>query len=159
MNVTAILVCLILLLVANGAPIVVRNLYGERFAWPVDFARRFPDGHPILGPAKTWRGVAAAVVATAAAAPLLALSPVSGALFGLCAMVGDALSSFLKRRMALKSNANVLGLDQLPESLLPAVCLQGPLGLDGGDIIIVVVAFLALEIVVSPVLYKLRIRR
>ena len=34
-------------------------------------------------------------------------------------MAGDLLASFLKRRFGLKVHAQAIGLDQIPEALLP----------------------------------------
>lgn len=46
----------ILLGFANGAPIIVRNLLGDRFRWPIDANLKLVDGHPLFGPSKTVRG-------------------------------------------------------------------------------------------------------
>ena len=50
---------LILLCAANGAPILLDNVLGEWCACPVDGGVRLNDGHRLLGPSKTWRGLAA----------------------------------------------------------------------------------------------------
>ena len=60
---------LILLVLANGAPIVARHLLGDCCAWPVDGGMRTPGGQPILGPSKTLRGLLAAMLLTTAVAP------------------------------------------------------------------------------------------
>ena len=86
-----------LLLIANGAPILARIAFENRYAWPLDFGRKYIDGRDWLGPSKTFRGVIAAVSASVLAAPLLNQSWKIGASVGLCAMVGDATSSFIKR--------------------------------------------------------------
>jgi len=56
-----------LLVVANGAPIIARELLGERGDWPLVFGWLFCDGRPLLGPSKTIRGVVAVVGATGCA--------------------------------------------------------------------------------------------
>lgn len=150
---------LLLLLVANGAPIIARNLLGTRGNWPVDFGGTFIDGRPLLGPSKTMRGVLAAVCTTGIVASLLGFPFVTGALFGLYTMVGDLVASFVKRRFGLPSSDSALGLDQSLEALCPVLLLRQYWSLSLADIIAVVVAFFVLEIVVSRVLYKLRIRQ
>ena len=44
-----------------------------------------------------------------------------GVVIGATAMAGDLLSSFCKRRLKLAPSSQALGLDQIPEVLLPAV--------------------------------------
>ena len=73
-------------------------------------------------------------------------------------MAGDLLASFLKRRLGLKVHAQAIGLDQIPEALLPLLILQSRLELSAAEIVLLVAAFAFLEAVLSYVLYKLRIR-
>ena len=58
------LILLLLLLIANGSPIVVRELLGRGFDRPLDGGKVLADGHRLLGPSKTWRGLVAAVLVT-----------------------------------------------------------------------------------------------
>ena len=150
---------LVFLLVANGAPIIARNLLGSRGNWPVDCGRIFVDGRPLLGPSKTIRGLLAAVCASAIAALFFGVPAVIGALFGLYTMAGDLVASFLKRRLGLPSSRSALGLDQGLEALCPVLVLRQHWSLSLADIIAVVVVFFVLEIVVSRVLFKLHIRQ
>jgi hypothetical protein len=39
-------------------------------------------------------------------------------------MSGDCLFSFAKRRLGLKSSEMAIGLDQIPEALLPAISIR-----------------------------------
>jgi hypothetical protein len=74
-------------------------------------------------------------------------------------MAGDLFSSFVKRRLGLSASARATGLDQVPESFLPAlVCVYG-LGLEWPDVVIVTVVFFVGGMVLSRLLYRLRIRR
>lgn len=75
MDALAILRSLILLTLANGAPVVAKKAFGRRLAAPLDGGVRFFDRRPLLGPSKTVRGVLAAILASAAGAPLLGLDP------------------------------------------------------------------------------------
>ena len=153
------LTALALLLAANGAPVLVRWWLGERAAWPVDAGWYFFDGRPLLGAAKTWRGIAAALFATTLLGGLLGLGWELGAAVGALAMSGDLLASFLKRRLGVVSSGRVPGLDQIPEALLPTAVLYEALGLDGWGVLLVVAAFSAVDILLSPLLYRLHLRR
>jgi predicted MPP superfamily phosphohydrolase len=62
----------------------------------------------------------------------------------LLAMLGDLLSSFIKRRLALDSGQSVVVLDQLFESLLPTLYLSIALDLGFGRIVIIVVLFIGI---------------
>ncbi|HET8700479.1 MAG TPA: CDP-archaeol synthase [Nitrococcus sp.] len=150
---------LILLVVANGAPIVAHHLFGARFTRPLDGGRHWLDGRPIFGRAKTLRGIFFALLVTALAAPLLGYDACLGLGVAALAMAGDLLSSFLKRRMGLASSGMALGLDQIPESLLPAWVLRGAFGLDGRDALTVSAVFFLLELLLSALLYAIGLRK
>ncbi len=155
----AILKALVMVLVANGAPVVAWVLMRERLAHPLDMGCEFFDGRPFFGPSKTMRGAAAAMVGGAAAAALLGFSATLGAFFGALAVCGDLFSSFLKRRMAIASSDKALGLDQVPEALVPLAILHAELGLGWIEVVFTVVAFLAVELWVSPVLFRWHLRK
>lgn len=158
MAVGAVLVLLILLLVANGTPVVMKKLFAGRAARPIDGGRNFRDGRPLLGPSKTWRGLATAVVATALAGWALGVGVLLGALVGVAAHLGDLASSFTKRRLGIRTSGQALGLDQLPESVLPALVAAWPLGLGVAEVVAVAVLFLVGELALSRVLYRLKLR-
>jgi CDP-2,3-bis-(O-geranylgeranyl)-sn-glycerol synthase len=158
MHILVSLKLLILLAVANGAPVIAKRVLGDRLAWPLDGDARLIDGRPLFGASKTVRGVVLAVLATSIVAPLVGLTPGTGALIGLGAMAGDLLSSFIKRRLALKPSSRATGLDQVPESLIPLLLCREVLALGAADIVAVVVLFFAGEIVLSRLLFQLRIR-
>jgi hypothetical protein len=149
---------LILIVVANGGPVLFARMLGRRFADPIDGGIVLRDGRPILGHSKTWRGLAAAVVLTAGVAVLIGLPWQAGALIGASAMAGDCISSFVKRRLALEPSSMALGLDQVPESLLPAVAFVVFLPLTFGDIVAIVLVFSLGELAVSRLLYAVGLR-
>ncbi|MGH8468327.1 MAG: CDP-archaeol synthase [Gammaproteobacteria bacterium] len=155
----AILQVLILLGVANGAPIGARVLLGERFNRPIDGGKTFIDGAPIFGSTKTVRGLLASLLLSAAGAAALGLPASFGAYIAAAAMLGDLFSSFIKRRMGVASSSPVTGLDQIPEALFPALAALPYLDLGALDVAIIVMLFYLLDIAVSPVLYRLRIRK
>jgi len=150
---------LLLLFVANGAPVVARQLMADRLAWPIDRARLFIDGRPLLGSSKTWRGVVSALLFTSSVAMLLGLPWMFGILFALYAMFGDLFSSFIKRRCGIEPSGRALGLDQIPESLLPLLLLQSQLELGWFEIILLVILFIALGLLLSRLLYRLHVRK
>lgn len=149
---------LLLLGVANSAPIAARRLLGDRWASPLDFGLNFVDGRPLLGRGKTIRGVVAAVIATALAAWLLGLSPQVGALIGVVSMAGDALASFVKRRLGVAPSGRATGLDQVPESLLPLLAVQGQLELSLMQVLGITAAFFILEIPLARWAFRLGLR-
>ncbi len=158
MNVTAILQLLVLLAIANTAPIAGKRLFVNRFARPIDGGLRFFDGRPLFGPSKTIRGLASAVLVTAASAPLVGVAWQTGVLIGSLAMAGDLLSSFLKRRLKLPSSSKATGLDQVPESLLPTLACWNILSLSVLDMAVTVVVFFVGEIVLARLSYRLHFR-
>ncbi len=158
MNVVILSKILLLLLIANGAPILAKKILKDKFSQPIDFGLEFIDHRPLLGPTKTYRGLLASILTTSAAALVLDLPMYTGGLIALFAMIGDSISSFTKRRMGIESSDMALGIDQIPESLLPLIVVQSQYQLNGMDIILAVVAFFAIELFLSRVLYTLKIR-
>lgn len=149
---------LLLLGIANGTPILAQALLQERFDHPLDGGLKLADGRPLLGRSKTIRGVAVSIGCTTLAAPLLGLQWNIGAGLAGASMVGDLLSSFVKRRLGLPLHARAVGLDQIPEALLPLLLLRTRLGLDALEIAVLVAAFMVLENALSRLLFKLHIR-
>lgn len=150
---------LILLLLANGAPVIAWSLFKDHGNLPVDFGIRLVDGQPVFGPSKTWRGLFASLIATACSAPLLALPWETGLRVAAAAMLGDLLASFLKRRLKIAPSGKAWGLDQIPESLFPLLLVKERFHLDGYTIAQLVAAFFLLEVLLSPWLYQLGIRK
>ena len=78
---------------------------------------------------------------TAFAAVLIGLPWQAGTLTAICAMAGDCISSFVKRRLGLKPSSIALGLDQVPEALFPAVACAAYLPLGPIDVFAIVFVF------------------
>jgi CDP-diglyceride synthetase len=154
----AIMQAMVLLAVANGAPVVAKKILGRRFATPLDGGLRFLDGHPLFGASKTVRGIVIAVLATAAAAPAVGLDWSTGALAGIAALAGDLLSSFIKRRLNLPPSSKATGLDQIPESLLPLLACRAALSLSLLDIAAGVAIFFVGEVALSRLLFRAHLR-
>lgn len=119
---------------ANAAPIPAAKIpFIRKFNAPIDGGKKF-RGNPLLGSHKTWRGlIAGIIVATLAfwlqqlaamqfewarfasaqvdyvALPTLLLGP----LFAIGALGGDAVASFFKRRLNVRSGKSWVPFDQL----------------------------------------------
>jgi CDP-archaeol synthase len=158
MQLSVVLQLLFLLMLANGTPVIAKKILGDRFSHPLDGDLRFVDRRPLLGRSKTVRGVVLAVLVTTAGAPAVGLSWVIGLVVGVCAMAGDLVSSFTKRRLDMPSSSRASGLDQIPEALFPALACHGLLSLTAADIALCVGLFFVGEVVLSRLLYRLRLR-
>ena len=158
MNWAAIGQGLLLVFLANGAPLLAARLFGRMGAYPIDFHLKFADGAPVLGASKTFRGVAASLAATTLAGLAMGLSWHAGAVAAAGAMAGDAFSSFVKRRCRAPSQSMAPGLDQGPESLVPLLLLKGELGLGLIDVIVAVLLFWIGALLLSRALYALKLR-
>ena len=116
---------------ANMAPVFASKIFGNKFAWPLDFNYKF-KGQPFLGQNKTWRGLISGVIIGIATVYLqnfliqtswgqaLSIMPyleinllLVGFLFGFGVILGDAIKSFFKRRLNLKPGDRWFPWDQL----------------------------------------------
>ena len=154
-----VLELLLLLIIANGAPIAARNLLNDRWDCPIDAGWQMWDGRPLFGASKTVRGLIASLMLTSLCALLLGWPLMLGLVIAMFAMIGDLLSSFIKRRLNVPPSGMALGLDQVPESLLPLLVVKADLGLEMGQVVELTAAFLVLELVLSRILYRLKIRQ
>lgn len=150
---------LILLLIANGAPIIARHLFGECCKWPLDGGLTTPQGNPLLGPSKTLRGVVVAVALTGAIAPLLEIHWHWGAAIGGFAMLGDLIASFTKRRLGYPPSSQAIGLDQIPESLVPLLVIAPVFQLTALSVFMTVLGFALVVPLLSRLFFQLGIRR
>jgi CDP-2,3-bis-(O-geranylgeranyl)-sn-glycerol synthase len=155
MNVWAILQSLLVLALANYAPVVGKKMFGTRFAWPLDGGKTFTDNRAIFGPSKTVRGIGISIAAASVGAAIIGVRPDVGALMAAAAMAGDLFSSFVKRRLNLPPSSQALGLDQVPESLLPLLVVRHALSLSIIDILLGVAIFFVGEILLARLFYKL----
>jgi hypothetical protein len=149
---------LVLLGVANGVPLLVNKVLKDWLSAPVDGGLQFFDGRRLLGRSKTIRGIVVSMAATSLIGLLLGFELWLGALLAGLSLLGDLASSFLKRRFGYDVHAQALGLDQVPEALIPLVVLKSSLALDWTDIGLVVLAFVVIELFLSRWLYKIGIR-
>jgi hypothetical protein len=153
-----ILQLLALLTVANGTPVLAKKLMQDFAAWRIDGGTRFIDGRALFGRSKTLRGVVLAILTTSCFAPVVGLPWTLGCVVGTLAMVGDLFSSFIKRRIKLASSTMAVGLDQVPESLLPILASRLFVGMTFIDIVIATAAFFVGAIIISRLMFELNIR-
>ena len=112
MNIDIILHVLIVVGLANGAPIIATRILGEHFAQAIDAGKCASDGYRWLGDSKTWRGIVSAFLLALPVALWLGYSP--GTAFALISlsMLGDLISSFIKRRRGLASSSRAIQSDR-----------------------------------------------
>jgi CDP-diglyceride synthetase len=140
---------LLLLVIANTVAWLAALIFGTELSAPLDFGITLRDGSRLLGDHKTWRGLVSAAVACAAVTQSFHLGLLRGAAFGTLALLGDAAASFIKRRLQFAPGTEVVGLDQLPEALVPLLILQRPLGLGLADCLLIAAIFAVLDIAVT----------
>ena len=160
---------LFLIIVANGSPVLTHKVFsGICLNCPLDFNLKFFDGHPLLGKSKTIFGLITSLLVTPFFALLVDLSLQAGFTVALFAMLGDSFSSFIKRRLKQPSSSRATGLDQIPESLFPLLAFNVMIANEAGgshelylnwpNIILIVLVFFILELLLSKLLYKMKIR-
>jgi len=136
---------MILLIVANLMPWALGRTCGERWDAPLDCGMIWRDGRRLLGSHKTWRGLFASLLGCGFAAGLLGMPWWLGVGFAALSMLGDSISSALKRRRGREPGQDDIGLDQLPEALLPLIVLRDALSLGWKEILLVTTAFAILD--------------
>lgn len=149
----------ILIILANGAPILAHNLFGDKGDFPVDAHLRLFDKRRLFGHSKTWRGLFASLLLTSLLAWLLGYSIQTGLLIALAAMSGDLLTSFIKRRLNMPSSNMAPLLDQFAESLFPALAVMNVFALTPLNIVLLVLAFILFDLLFSQLLYRIGLRR
>src|SRR5512138_1931827 len=149
---------LLVLAAANTSPLVAKRWFGRRFDAPLDGGLVFLDGRPLLGSSKTVRGLIVGTAAATLVAAALQLPWWIGAQMGAWAMAGDALSSFVKRRLHIAPSGRATGLDQIPEALLPLLAVRSALDLGPLMIAAVTLTFFALELPLARWTHRLGLR-
>ncbi len=114
---------LAVLAAANGTPMLLAAAMKSRAATPIDFGLRLPDGRPLFGSHKTWRGLAGGTLAAALIGALTPLGLIGGAACGMLSLYGDLATSFVKRRFAVRAGGRVPVLDQFAETVLPLLAV------------------------------------
>jgi CDP-diglyceride synthetase len=149
---------LVLILIANGSPVVARRLFRGNLNQPLDFGIILPDGYRLLGASKTWRGLLFSLLFTAMCSMTMNYTLHSGFLIALLSLSGDTFSSFIKRRLGKPSKSMFLLLDQIPESLLPAFFMAAEFNLAPLDVVYLVLMFIPVELALSRLMFRLGVR-
>ncbi len=145
---------LLMIAAASSVPWAVGRFFGNRWAWPLDFGCVLPDGGRLFGAHKTWRGLVAGIVACAVIGWLLGPGWLVGCGVGAAALAGDAVSSAVKRRLNRPPGAEIPGLDQVPEALLPLLVFHIPLGISTEMALALTLVFTILDLVFTPLRHR-----
>jgi hypothetical protein len=145
---------LLMIAAASSVPWAVGRLSGNRWAWPLDFGRVLCDGRRLFGAHKTWRGLVAGIVACTLIGWLLGPGWLVGCGVGAAALAGDAFSSAVKRRLNRAPGAEIPGLDQVPEALLPLLVFRVPLGISIEMALALTLVFTILDLVFTPLRHR-----
>ena len=145
---------LLLVSTANTAPLLMKWASRGRSFTPLDLGVRLGDGRPLFGPSKTWAGLLCALMASILMAEAIGLSTSAGIHAAIAAMLGDLLSSFVKRRLGMASSAPLPGLDQIPKAALPLLALRPFLAASWADLALALALFVAGEFAIAFLLAK-----
>lgn len=150
---------LLVIIAANAAPILATHIGRRIPGQAVDNGLRLRDGNPLFGASKTWRGLFSALILSMLVGAALRLDTSLALGMGVAAMLGDLGSSFIKRRLGREPSSRAILLDQIPESLLPALLAAYWLGLEPASVLWLVFLFIIFELALSPIAYRLRLRK
>ncbi|ALQ49939.1 CDP-archaeol synthase [Nitrosomonas ureae] len=150
---------LLLLIIANGAPILTRILLNNQWNAAIDFGAKMADGNPVLGASKTWRGILATLLITSIVALIFGYTAEVGILIAMGTISGDLFSSFVKRRLGMVPSSKAPLLDQIPESLIPALMMMQIFDLSLLGILFLVFAFTVIDMIMTYFLYHWRVLR
>lgn len=150
---------LILIVIANAAPVITRFIFSEKNLLAIDFGLKLKDQQALFGKTKTWAGIISSLSLTSICAYLLNYDISSGLIISSLAMTGDLLTSFIKRRLKKQSSESCLLLDQIPESVLPALAMKNLYSLSLIQLIVIIVSFIIIELILSTTLLRYRKRK
>ncbi|MER2512995.1 MAG: CDP-archaeol synthase [Nitrosomonas ureae] len=125
----------------------------------VDFGAKMADGNPVLGASKTWRGILATLLVLPGVALIFGYTAEVGILIAIGTISGDLFSSFVKRRLGMVPSSKAPLLDQIPESLIPALMMMHIFDLSLSGILFLVFAFTVIDMIMTYFLYHWRVLR
>lgn len=154
---------------ANAAPVLFRVKKNEP---PMDLGMKFYDSRRILGKGKTWTGffigiatgtfigILTWILNVIRIYPNFETHVLVAFLLSLGTMVGDAIGSFIKRRMGVKSGKSIPILDQVTflAFALIFVIPYFPAGLDLINVIILFVITYFVHYLSNMIAYKLKLK-
>ncbi|MEM0233095.1 MAG: CDP-2,3-bis-(O-geranylgeranyl)-sn-glycerol synthase [Candidatus Nezhaarchaeales archaeon] len=143
--------------IANMTPLIVARLISKRR--PMDLGRYWIDGRRILGDSKSIEGFISGVL-SGFLVGLFLNDVLRGFLMGLGAMTGDALGSFIKRRLGMAQGESALLLDQYLFVLVALLfCYSSGYMLTLDQLVVILVATPILHISSNYVAYLLGIKQ
>lgn len=150
---------LLILVVANAAPILSARFFPKERCRPLDNGRRLADGNPILGKNKTLCGLISGLAAVGIFSFLIGIPVVMGLLIALVSLLGDLLTSFFKRRSGLVEGKTVYLVDHLLEGALPLLLCKSLFSLSWSLSFALLVLFLGFGLVGPAVAKRLLLSR
>ena len=145
---------LLLIVIANAAPVITSFIIPKQK--PIDFGIKLQDQQALFGQSKTWSGLISSLILTSLFAYALNYDFLIGLIISCLAMLGDLLSSFIKRRLKKQSSEACILLDQIPESVFPALAMMSIYSLSLIQVIAIVVSFIIIELILSSALLRYR---
>lgn len=121
---------LFILVLINSVPLFLAALFPKAGRLPLDNHRRLKDGWPVLGSHKTVSGFFSGVLAGVIGAAVVGFPLWAGLAAGGLGMIGDSLSSFIKRRLNAPEGTDFPVLDHVFESGFPLLFFHLLLALD-----------------------------
>lgn len=152
---------------ANIMPVMVIRLF-PKWTAPLDFGLRIGKGKRrtrLLGKNKTWRGFICGIVVAIVIASLQSrITPdyppwlLWGLAIGAGALLGDALASFVKRRLRMPPGKRWIPFDQI-DHVIGAIALGSLIWWPGWTTaIIVIIGTFAGHILINHIGYALKLR-
>jgi predicted MPP superfamily phosphohydrolase len=132
---------LILLWSINLTPVLLAYFFEGKWDTPLDKGILFIDGKPLLGSHKTIRGTLGGIAAGIFFGLVLGISWWVALSAGIMSMLGDLLSSFIKRRLDMIEGADSPVMDQLFEGALPFVIIAPAYSLSFAKLFFLILVF------------------
>jgi len=157
MDVGGLLDVIIPCYIANATPLIVARLIGKTH--PLDGGRLFVDGQRILGDGKSIEGFISGILAGVLAGVIWGLTLLHSFMLAFGTMLGDALGSFIKRRLRLERGSPAPLLDQLSFILVAMLLYK----LAGGGLTpevtaTVIVVTVPMHLVTNYIAYRLGLK-
>ncbi len=114
---------IILLWTINVTPVLMAFIFEKKWDTPLDGGVLFFDGNPIVGSHKTIRGLLGGILAGIFVGAILGISFWIALLTGVLSMLGDLLSSFIKRRFKSIEGTDYPVMDQIFEGAFPLIVI------------------------------------
>ncbi|KZX14585.1 CDP-2,3-bis-(O-geranylgeranyl)-sn-glycerol synthase [Methanobrevibacter filiformis] len=148
-------------------PAYIANLSGLAFGGetPLDLGKNFIDGRRILGNGVTWKGLIFGTIAGTIAGTIIGVlegSVLYGFIVGLLlsfgSLTGDAVGSFIKRRLKIDQGRPAPIMDQLDFFVGALILVSLVVNIDGTTIIVGAIITLILHLSSNSVAYLLKIK-